>query len=59
MAKTEYWDAVFDDTLLLLGRLPVLAAYVYRRNYKNGEHIPAAGPDVDWGANLAHMLGVE
>ena len=59
MAKTEYWDALFDDTLRLLGRLPVLAAYIYRRNYKNGEHIPSAGPGLDWAANLAHMLGVE
>jgi citrate synthase len=39
--------------------MPVLAAYIYRRTYKEGKHI-APSPDkaLDWSANLAHMLGV-
>ena len=59
MPKADYWDAMFDDTMLLLGRLPVLAAYIYRRTYKGGRHIPPADPSLDWSANLAHMMGVE
>ena len=37
--KKDYWDAVFDDTMDLIARLPRIAAYIYRRKYKNGEHI--------------------
>ena len=58
LSKTEYWEPMFEDTLNLLARLPRLAAYIYRRSYKNGEHIEA-DPNLDWGANFAHMLGVE
>jgi citrate synthase len=59
LAKTDLWGPTFEDTMRLLGRLPLLAAYIYRRSYKDGKHIPPAGADVDWAANLAHMLGVE
>jgi citrate synthase len=58
-AKTDLWSPMFDDAMVLLGRLPLLAAYIYRRSYRNGRHVPPAGPDVDWAANLAHMLGSE
>jgi len=59
MPKSEYWQAMLDDAALLLGRLPVLAAYIYRRSYKKGRHIPPAEGRLDWAANLAHMLGVD
>jgi citrate synthase len=60
MPKAEHWDAMYDDVVLLLGRMPVLAAYIYRRTYKGGRHIaPAADASLDWSANLAHMLGFE
>jgi len=58
IAKTEMWEPVLDDAMNLLARLPLLAAYIYRRSYHGGRHIaPADG--LDWGANLAHMLGVD
>ena len=56
--KKELWEAMLDDTMVLMGRLPVLAAYIYRRSYKGGEHIAPEGPELDWAANLAHMMGV-
>src|SRR5262245_5849333 len=60
MPKSAHWDAMYDDVVLLLGRMPVLAAYIYRRSYKGGRHIaPAADLGLDWSANLAHMLGFE
>ena len=59
MAKTDYWEAAFDDAMVLLGRLPKLAAYIYRRSYKGGQHLDPEGEHVDWAANLAHLLGVE
>ena len=57
MPKTDYWDPMFEDVMNLLAKLPNIAAYIYRRAYKGGKHI-AADPKLDWGGNLAHMLGV-
>lgn len=58
MNKKEYWDAVFDDSMDLIARLPRVAAYIYRRKYKNGEHIQPNGL-LDWAGNFAHMMGYE
>ena len=35
MNKKDYWEAVFDDSMDLIARLPRIAAYIYRRKYKN------------------------
>ncbi|MFO7979972.1 MAG: citrate (Si)-synthase, eukaryotic [Candidatus Aminicenantes bacterium] len=56
ISKMEYWDPMYEDVMNLLAKLPRIAAYIYRRSYKNNEHIPA-DPDLDWGGNLAHMVG--
>ncbi|MFM2191875.1 MAG: hypothetical protein RLZZ118_832, partial [Bacteroidota bacterium] len=56
--KKDYWDYTYEDTMNLIARLPRIAAYIYRRKYKNGEHIQPNGM-LDWSANLAHMLGYE
>ena len=58
MNKSEYWDATYEDTMYLLARLPRVAAYIYRRSFKDGNHI-APNHKLDWAANFAHMLGVE
>lgn len=58
MNKKDYWEAVFDDSMDLISRLPRIAAYVYRRKYKNNEHIQPNGL-LDWSGNLAHMMGYE
>lgn len=58
MSKKDHWSAVFDDSMDLLSRLPRIAAYVYRRKYKNNEHINPNGL-LDWAGNLAHMMGFE
>ena len=56
--KKEYWDPMYEDSMNLISYLPRLAAYIYRRTFKNGEHIE---PDynLDWAANFAHMLGFD
>jgi citrate synthase len=60
MPKSAHWEAMYDDVVLLLGRIPTLAAYIYRRTYKQGKQVPpAADRGLDWSANLAHMLGFE
>ncbi len=56
--KKDYWDPTYEDVCNLLARLPQVAAYIYRRTYKNNEHI-APNPDLDWAANFAHMLGYD
>jgi len=58
MHKKDYWDATLDDSLTLIARLPRIAAYIYRRKYKNGNHIQPDGL-MDWSGNFAHMLGYE
>jgi len=59
MKKTDYWEPTLDDSIRLLSRLPVLAANIYRRTYKGGRYVDPAPKHVDWGGNLAHMMGVE
>jgi len=54
--KKDYWNPVYDDAMDLIARLPHIAAYVYRRKYKNNEHIQPNGL-LDWAGNLAHMMG--
>jgi len=58
MRKSEYWDATYEDTMNLIARLPRVASYIYRRTYHDSKFIT---PDIslDWGANFAHMLGIE
>lgn len=56
ISKKDYWDPIYEDTMNLIARLPRIAAYIYRRKYKNGDHIQPNGL-LDWSANFAHMLG--
>jgi citrate synthase len=56
MNKKDYWEWTFDDCMNLISRLPRIAAYIYRRKYKNGDHIQPNGL-LDWSSNFAHMLG--
>ncbi|MEO6456370.1 MAG: citrate (Si)-synthase, eukaryotic [Ginsengibacter sp.] len=58
MNKKDYWESVFDDSMDLIARLPRVAAYIYRRKYKDGEHIQPDGL-LDWSGNFAHMMGYE
>ena len=58
MNKKDYWEAVFDDSMDLIARLPRVAAYIYRRKYKKEDHIHPDGL-LDWAGNFAHMLGYE
>jgi citrate synthase len=58
MSKMEHWDPMYEDTMNLLAKLPAISAFIYRRSYKGDKHIPA-DPNLDWGGNLAHMVGVE
>lgn len=58
ISKMEFWDPMYEDVMNLLAKLPSIAAFIYRKIYKNDEPNP---PDnsLDWGANFAHMIGIE
>ena len=57
LKKDAYWEPTLEDSLNLTAKLPAIAAYIYRRKYRDGKFI-APDPKLDWGANFAHMMGV-
>ncbi len=58
MPKSEYWDATYEDSMNLIAALPVIAAAIYRRKYKDGSIIEP-NTRLDWASNFAHMLGYD
>jgi citrate synthase len=58
MSKNDYWDVMYEDSMNLIAKLPVVAAYIYRRSFHGGNHI-AKDPSLDWAGNFAHMLGID
>ncbi|CAA7407244.1 unnamed protein product [Spirodela intermedia] len=58
ISKAKYWEPTFEDSLNLIAQVPVVAAYVYRRIYKNGQIIPS-DESLDYGGNFSHMLGFD
>jgi citrate synthase len=58
MPKSDYWDPMYEDVMDILAKLPEIAARIYMRAYKGGKSI-APDPKLDWGANLAHMIGID
>ncbi|KAI9182839.1 citrate (Si)-synthase [Blastocladiella emersonii ATCC 22665] len=54
--KSTYWQYVFEDSMDLIAKLPVVAARIYRNVYKDGK-LPAVDPTLDWSANFARLLG--
>ncbi len=57
MPKTEYWEAVLDDGIRLLAKLPALGAGIYRMRFDKGNRIDA-DPNTDWSGNFVHMVGI-
>lgn len=57
MPKTDYWEPTLEDSLLLLARLPGIAAGIYRIHTGKGGPLPP-NPELDWGADYAAMLGL-
>ncbi len=58
LQKQDYWKATLDDAIRLVAKLPAVGAGVYRIRFDKGELI-APDKNLDWGANFAHMLGIE
>lgn len=55
--KNDYWDATYEDTMNLIAKLPLVASYIFRREYLDGKEIKSN--DQDWSANYATLLGFD
>jgi citrate synthase len=56
MKKDVYWEYALEDSLDLAAKIPVIAARIYHRTFKNGAG-PAYDSSLDWAGNYAQMLG--
>lgn len=54
---SRFWALMLEDSLRLLGMLPLLAAGIYRLRYQKGPRIPA-DPHLGLADNFAQMLGI-
>ena len=57
MPKERLWEPMFWDALNLIARIPVIAAYIYRRKFNKGPRINS-DYSLDWASNYARLLGV-
>jgi citrate synthase len=57
--KTKYWEYVYEDSMDLIAKLPVVAATIYRNTYRDGKGIGAIDTKLDWSANFTKMLGYD
>ena len=57
MSKTEFWEAILEDGIQLLAKLPTLGAGIYRMRFKKGDRI-APDSNKDWAGNFVHMIGL-
>lgn len=57
VTKTTSWEFMYEDCMDLMAKLPAIAAYIYRMKYKADSPI-ASDPNLDLGADFAHMMGV-
>lgn len=58
MDKKDFWEPMFEGVMDLIARLPVIAAYIYRRVFHKENYIDI-DPSLDWAGNLAHMMGYD
>lgn len=60
--KESFWQFVFDDSIELIAKLPMLAALIYHRTYKTHNtksinRLLNIDKKLDYSHNLANMLG--
>jgi len=57
MGKPQFWEAILDDGIRLLAKLPALGAGIYRMRFNKGDII-APDSKLDWSGNFVHMTGL-
>jgi len=58
LGKMDMWQPTYEDCSNLLAKLPTIGAFIYRLKFKNGDIIDP-DPDLDFGGNFAHMMGID
>ncbi|MCX7829796.1 MAG: citrate (Si)-synthase [Acidobacteria bacterium] len=56
--KEDYWEPTYEDSLNIVSWVTEIAAYIYRKKFKDGTRI-APDYSLDWAGNFANMLGIE
>jgi citrate synthase len=62
MKKTEYWKYIYEDALDLIAKLPVVAAFIYKRSCvkeaaRKSSEVPTVDASLDLAANFSQMMG--
>ena len=57
--KTKYWECVYEDSMDLIAKLPVIAATIYCNTYRGGKGCKSIDTSSDWSANFSKMLGYD
>jgi citrate synthase len=57
--KDVYWEPALDDSMNLIAKLPVIAAFIYRMKYFGETKKPKYSLKLDFGANFAKLMGVK
>lgn len=57
--KSKYWETVYEDSMNVIAKLPVIAATIYRNIYKDGKGLGSVDTGKDWSWNFANMLGYD
>jgi len=62
MKKTEYWEYIYEDALDLIAKLPVVAAFIYKRSCvkeaaRKSSDVPTVDTSLDLAANFSQMMG--
>lgn len=52
-------QSIYEDSMDLIAKLPVVAATIYRNTYQDGKGISAIDTNKDWSANFTSMLGFD
>ncbi|KAK4881323.1 hypothetical protein RN001_004642 [Aquatica leii] len=57
--KSKYWEYVYEDSMDLIGKLPVIAAMIYKNCFKGGAKLGIVDTKKDWSFNFTHLLGFD
>lgn len=55
--KSKYWEYVYEDSMDLIAKLPVVASRIYRNVFKDKKIVASVDSEKDWSNNYASMLG--
>jgi citrate synthase len=55
--KMTCWEDMYEEANDLMAKLGTIAAYIYRMKYKGDTPI-ASNPELDFGGDFAHMMGI-